>query len=114
MKNGSENETGVPAPLISRRTFMLAAAATGGAEIVLKHGGGGDADAGAVGGPIVLPDGTLQEAGSIIWSDGTCVGYGRGRDPGAAEFQFFREVDYCSGAFLLVRQRVVQRLEHRQ
>ena len=28
-------------------------------------------DAGAVGGPIVLPDGTLQEAGSIIWSDGT-------------------------------------------
>lgn len=61
-------------------------------------------DAGAVGGPIVLTDGTLQEAGSIIWSDGTCLGYGRGQDPGAPEFQFAREVDYCSGAFLLVRR----------
>ena len=34
MKNDSDNETGVPAPLVSRRTFMLAAAATGGAGIV--------------------------------------------------------------------------------
>ena len=34
MKNDSENGTGVPAPLVSRRTFMLAAAATGGAGIV--------------------------------------------------------------------------------
>lgn len=67
-------------------------------------------DAGAVGGPIVLPDGTLQEAGSIIWSDGTCLGYGRGRDPGAPEFQFVREVDYCSGAFLLVRRRAFEEL----
>src|SRR5256884_1787477 len=38
MKNDSENGTGVPAPLISRRTFMLAAAATGGAEIVSPVG----------------------------------------------------------------------------
>ncbi len=38
MKNDLENGTGVPAPLISRRTFMLAAAATGGAEIVSPVG----------------------------------------------------------------------------
>src|SRR5262249_55570905 len=36
-------------------------------------------DLGAVGGRITLLDGKLQEAGSIIWSDGTCVGYGRGQ-----------------------------------
>src|SRR5207249_417166 len=34
MKNYLENGTEVPAPLVSRRTFMLAAAATGGAGIV--------------------------------------------------------------------------------
>jgi GT2 family glycosyltransferase len=67
-------------------------------------------DASAVGGPIVLPDGALQEAGSIIWGDGNCSGYGRGCDPEAPEFQFVREVDYCSAAFLLVRRADFARL----
>jgi len=63
-----------------------------------------DAGAGAVGGKIILPDGTLQEAGSIVWQDGSCLGYGRGERPDDARFQFVRQVDYCSGAFLLVRR----------
>jgi len=67
-------------------------------------------DVGAVGGPIVLPSGALQEAGSIIFSDGSALGYGRGRDPRAGEFQFRREVDYCSGAFLLIRRAVFEAL----
>ncbi len=56
---------------------------------------------GAVGGRIIRPDGTLQEAGSIVWSDGSCLGYGRDEDPDSPEFMFRRDVDYCSGAFLL-------------
>ena len=56
---------------------------------------------GAVGGRIILPDGTLQEAGSIIWQNGACAGYGRGADPSAPEYGFQRDVDFCSGAFLL-------------
>jgi GT2 family glycosyltransferase len=58
---------------------------------------------GAVGGRIILPDGTLQEAGSIIWRDGTCSGYARGDDPTAPDVMFQRDVDYCSGAFLLTK-----------
>lgn len=58
-------------------------------------------DIGAVGGKIILPDGTLQEAGSIIWQDGFCVGYGRGDSPFASPYMYRRDVDYCSGAFLL-------------
>jgi len=58
-------------------------------------------DIGAVGGRIILPDGTLQEAGSIVWRDGACSGYGRGQDPNAPDYMFQRNVDYCSGAFLL-------------
>ena len=69
-----------------------------------------EADLGAVGGPIVLLDGSLQEAGSIIFRDGSCLGYGRGRDPGEAEFQFRRDVDYCSGAFLMLRRALFDRL----
>lgn len=61
-------------------------------------------DIGAVGGKIILPDGTLQEAGSIIWRDGSCLGYGRGNSPLAPEYMFRRSVDYCSAAFLLTRR----------
>jgi GT2 family glycosyltransferase/glycosyltransferase involved in cell wall biosynthesis len=67
-------------------------------------------DVGAVGGKLVLLDGALQEAGSIIWRDGSCLGYGRGRDPGEPEFQFRRDVDYCSGAFLMVRRGLFEQL----
>lgn len=58
-------------------------------------------DIGAVGGKIVLLDGNLQEAGSIIWSDGACLGYGRNANIEDGEYMFRRDVDYCSGAFLL-------------
>src|SRR5438067_226459 len=60
-----------------------------------------DESIGAIGGKIILLDGSLQEAGSIVWQNGVCLGYGRGGDPMAPEFQFERDVDYCSGAFLV-------------
>lgn len=63
-------------------------------------------DIGAVGGRIILLDGTLQEAGSIVWQDGSCAGYGRGDEPFAPMYSFQRDVDYCSGAFLLTPRRV--------
>ena len=62
-------------------------------------------DIGAVGGKILLLDGSLQEAGSLIWQDGSCLGYGRGEDPEQPEYMFRRDVDYCSGAFLLFRKQ---------
>jgi GT2 family glycosyltransferase/SAM-dependent methyltransferase len=65
---------------------------------------------GAVGGKVVLMNGRLQEAGSIVWADGSCSGYGRGEDPDDAVFQFRREVDYCSGAFLMVRRALFEAL----
>ncbi|MCU0542120.1 MAG: glycosyltransferase [Oscillatoriaceae cyanobacterium Prado104] len=61
---------------------------------------------GAVGGKLIHPDGTLQEAGSIIWKDGSCIGYGRGDSPAAPQYMFQRAVDYCSAAFLLTRRNL--------
>jgi GT2 family glycosyltransferase len=60
-----------------------------------------DVEIEAVGGKIILPDGRLQEAGSIVWQDGSCLGYGRDDNPFAPMYMFQRDVDYCSGAFLL-------------
>lgn len=62
-----------------------------------------DETVGAVGAKIKLLDGSTQEAGSIIWNDGACLGYGRGESPTDYEYMFQRDVDYCSGAFLLFR-----------
>jgi GT2 family glycosyltransferase len=63
-------------------------------------------DIGAVGGRLILLDGTLQEAGSIIWRDASCLGYGRGDNPFAPMYMFRRDVDYCSGAFLLTPRKI--------
>ena len=60
-----------------------------------------DPTVGAVGGKLILPDGSLQEAGNILWSDGTCLGYARGEPPDSPIANFTRDVDFCSGAFLL-------------
>ena len=60
-----------------------------------------DSRVGAVGGKILLANGDLQEAGSILWSDGSALGYGRGDNPNLPQYEFRRPVDYCSGAFIV-------------
>lgn len=65
---------------------------------------------GAVGAKLIDMDGKLQEAGAIIWHDGTAVPYGGGDDPFKPEYCYLREVDYCSAACLLVRTDLFQEL----
>ncbi len=67
-------------------------------------------DVGAVGAKLVYPDGKLQEAGAIIWKDASGWNYGRFDDPNKPEYNFVREVDYCSGATLMVKREVWEKI----
>jgi GT2 family glycosyltransferase len=60
-------------------------------------------DVGAAGAKLIWRNGLLQEAGSIVWRDGSALGYGRGDDPSKPEYCYARDVDYCSAACLMVR-----------
>jgi GT2 family glycosyltransferase len=58
----------------------------------------------------VFANGLLQEAGGIIFRDGSGWNFGRGDVPTRAAYQQACEVDYCSAASLLVRRDLFERL----
>src|SRR5205823_6396579 len=60
-------------------------------------------DVGVVTPKFVYPDGTLNEAGAVVWRDGTGANYGRGDPPDLFQYQYRRETDYGSGAALMVK-----------
>ncbi len=68
-------------------------------------------DTGMAGARLVYPDGTLQEAGGLIFNDGSGWNYGKGDDAGRPEYQYIREVDYCSGACIMLETRLFRELE---
>lgn len=57
---------------------------------------------GIAGSRLVYPDGRLQEAGGLVYADGSAWNYGRFENRGDPRFLYRREADYVSGAALMI------------
>ena len=66
--------------------------------------------AGAVCAQLRFEDGSLQEAGGIVWRDGSAWNWGRGEDPGDPRFSYPREVDYGSAAALMIERALWEKI----
>ncbi len=63
-----------------------------------------DPTIGLVGSKLIYPDGRLQEAGGIIFQNGSGWNYGRFEDPNHPDYNHARDVDYVSGASIMVER----------
>ncbi|MDP5053907.1 MAG: glycosyltransferase, partial [Congregibacter sp.] len=69
-----------------------------------------DPEVGVTGPKLLFADGSLQEAGGIIWEDGSGWNFGRGDDPDRPAYSYRRDVDYVSGACLAIRSTLWKQL----
>jgi|GEM_PF-5132 len=65
-----------------------------------------DQTIGMTGSKLLNLDGSLQEAGGIVWENGQPWNVGRDRNPMTPEFNYAREVDYLTGAAMCIRSSV--------
>lgn len=65
---------------------------------------------GLAGCKLIYPDGKLQEAGGIVWKDGTAWNFGHGQNPSRSEFNYVKDVDYVSGAAMMIRRSLWEAL----
>ena len=57
---------------------------------------------GMAGAKLVYPDGRLQEAGGLVFPNFDIWNYGRGQNPHEPRFNYTRQVDYVSGACIMI------------
>ncbi len=58
--------------------------------------------AGLVGAQLIYPDGRLQESGGVLFQDGSAWSYGRFESTEDPRYSALRDVDYCSGAAIML------------
>lgn len=65
---------------------------------------------GLVGSKLIYPNNKLQEAGGIVTRNRNIWNYGRLNDPNGYEYNYLKDVDYCSGASIMVSTSIFRKL----
>jgi len=66
-----------------------------------------DSKIGIVGSKIIYPNGVLQEAGGIIFKDADGLNYGKFDQADSYQYNYVRDVDYCSGASIIIKRSLM-------
>ncbi|WP_162883949.1 glycosyltransferase [Chromatocurvus halotolerans] len=69
-----------------------------------------DPEVGAAGPKLVFANGALQEAGGIMWRDASAWNFGRMDDAAKPAYSYVKDVDYISGACLMLRRCLWEKL----
>lgn len=67
-------------------------------------------DAGLVGAQLLYPDGRLQEAGGVVFSDGSGWNYGRHESAHDPRYAYLRDADYVSAAAVAIRRQLFEQV----
>ena len=67
-------------------------------------------DAGLVGAQLLYPDGRLQEAGGVVFRDGSGWNYGRHGSALDPRFAYRRDADYVSGAAIAIPRKLFEQV----
>ncbi len=69
-----------------------------------------DASIGLAGPKIIYPDNRLQEAGGIVFHDGSAANYGHSQNCHSSFANYVKETDYISGCAIMIRREDWQKL----
>ena len=61
---------------------------------------------GLAGAKLLYPNGKLQEAGGIVWGNGQAWNYGRNGNAADPKYNYVRQVDYISGACIMLPKKL--------
>ena len=67
-------------------------------------------DVGMTGSKLIYPDGYLQEAGGILWNDGSAWNFGNRDHAERPDYNYVKDVDYISGASIMVEKTLWEEL----
>ena len=69
-----------------------------------------DEKIGMVGSKFIYSNRKLQEAGGIVFNNGQCINYGNGDNPDYPQYNYVKEVDYISGASIMIKKDIWENL----